>query len=150
MLVEFTVKNYRSIKDEQVLSLAKAKGDELEDSNCFTPDAPSSVPLLRSAAIYGANAAGKSNIIHAMMEMESIVSNSASSNQEGDEISVTPFLFDDDSPSEPSEFEMVFISEGVRYQYGFAATKYNIVEEWLIAYPKGRPPGSAPSPAFHR
>jgi len=139
MLVEFTVKNYRSIKDEQVLSLAKAKGDELEDSNCFTPDAPSSVPLLRSAAIYGANAAGKSNIIHAMMEMESIVSNSASSNQEGDEISVTPFLFDDDSPSEPSEFEMVFISEGVRYQYGFAATKYNIVEEWLIAYPKGRP-----------
>ncbi|MBL1294600.1 MAG: ATP-binding protein [Thiotrichales bacterium] len=139
MLVEFTVKNYRSIKDEQVLSLAKAKGDELEDSNCFTPDAPSSVPLLRSAAIYGANAAGKSNIIHAMMEMESIVRNSASSNQEGDEISVTPFLFDDDSPSEPSEFEMVFISEGVRYQYGFAATKYNIVEEWLIAYPKGRP-----------
>jgi len=139
MLVEFTVKNYRSIKDEQVLSLAKAKGDELEDSNCFTPDAPSSVPLLRSAAIYGANAAGKSNIIHAMMEMESIVRNSASSNQEGDEISVTPFLFDDDSPSEPSEFEMVFISEGVRYQYGFAATKYNVVEEWLIAYPKGRP-----------
>lgn len=139
MLVEFTVKNYRSIKDEQVLSLAKAKGDELEDSNCFTPDAPSSVPLLRSAAIYGANAAGKSNIIHAMMAMESIVRNSASSNQEGDEISVTPFLFDDDSPSEPSEFEMVFISEGVRYQYGFAATKYNVVEEWLIAYPKGRP-----------
>ncbi len=139
MLVEFTVKNYRSIKDEQVLSLAKAKGDELEDSNCFTPDAPSSVPLLRSAAIYGANAAGKSNIIHAMMEMESIVRNSASSNQEGDEISVTPFLFDDDSPSEPSEFEMVFIGEGVRYQYGFSATKYNIVEEWLIAYPKGRP-----------
>lgn len=139
MLVEFTVKNYRSIKDEQVLSLAKAKGDELENSNCFIPDAPSTVPLLRSAAIYGANAAGKSNIIHAMMEMESIVRNSASSNQEGDEISVTPFLFDDDSQDEPSEFEMVFINEGVRYQYGFAATKYNIVEEWLIAYPKGRP-----------
>lgn len=139
MLIEFTVKNYRSIKDEQVLSLVKAKGNELESTNSFVPDAPASVALLRSTAIYGPNAAGKSNIIRAMMEMESIVRNSASSYQEGDEIDVTPFLFDDKSPNEPSEFEMVFISEGVRYQYGFTATKYHIEEEWLIAYPKGHP-----------
>ncbi len=139
MLVEFTVKNFRSIKEEQVLSLVKAKGDELESSNSFTPKHPASVALLRSAVIYGANAAGKSNIIRAMMEMESIVRNSASSYQEGDEINVTPFLFDDETPNEPSEFEMVFINKGVRYQYGFSATKYNIEEEWLIAYPKGHP-----------
>lgn len=139
MLVEFTVKNYRSIKSEQVLSLAKAKSDELEDTNCFTPDALGSLPLLRSAAIYGANAAGKSNIIRAMMDMESIVRESASSTQEGDELSVTPFLFDDKTELEPSEFEMIFINKGIRYQYGFSATKFNIMEEWLIAYPKGRP-----------
>lgn len=139
MLVEFTVKNYRSIKEEQVFSMAKAKGAELEGSNSFTPDAPASVALLRSAAIYGPNAAGKSNVIRAMMEMEFIVRNSASSSQEGDDISVTPFLFDEASSSEPTEFEMVFISEGVRYQFGFSATKTHIVEEWLIAYPKGRP-----------
>ena len=138
MLVEFTVKNYRSVKEEQVFSMVKAKGDELESSNSFLPIAPASVSLLRSAAIYGANAAGKSNVIRAMMEMESIVRNSASSSQEGDEISVTPFLFDESSPSEPTEFEMVFISEGVKYQFGFCATKTHIVEEWLIAYPKGR------------
>ena len=64
MLVEFTVKNYRSIKDEQVFSMVKAKGDELESSNSFVPSAPTSVPLLRSSAIYGPNAAGKSNVIH--------------------------------------------------------------------------------------
>ncbi len=139
MLIEFSVKNYRSIKNQQVLSLARAKGDELKDTNSFVADAPASVPLLRSAAIYGPNAAGKSNIIRAITEMESIVRKSASYSQEGDEIPVTPFLFDDVSSTEPCEFEMIFVSEGTRYQYGFATTKYLVVEEWLFAYPKGRP-----------
>ena len=138
VLIEFTVKNYRSIREEQIFSMVKAKGDELESLNSFQPTASSSVPLLRSAAIYGANAAGKTNIIRAMMEMELIVRDSASSSQEGDEISVTPFLFNEISAIEPTEFEMVFISEGVRYQFGFSTTKTQIVDEWLFAYPKGR------------
>ncbi len=139
MLIEFTVKNYRSIKNEQTLSMVKAKGNELESSNCFLPDAPSSESLLRSAAIYGPNAAGKSNIIKAMMEMESIIRTSATSSQEGDELGVTPFLFNAASSKEPTEFEMVFINEGIKYQYGFTTTKDQIFEEWLIAFPKGRP-----------
>lgn len=139
MLIEFTVKNYRSIKERQVFSMVKAKGNELENSNTFLANSPASISLLRSAAIYGANAAGKSNIIRAMMDMESIVRNSASASQEGDDIPVTPFLFDDASANEPTEFEMVFISEGVRYQFGFCADKTQVTEEWLIAYPKGRP-----------
>lgn len=139
MFIEFTVKNYRSIKEEQVLSMVKAKGNELEESNSFLPDAPSSVPLLRSAVIYGPNAAGKSNVIRALMEMEHIVRHSASKNQEGDQISVTPFLFNETTSKEPTEFEMIFISEGIRYQYGFSATKTKVFEEWLIAFPKGRP-----------
>ena len=138
MLVEFTVKNFRSIKDELTFSMAKAKGDELESTNSFDPEAPASVPLLNSAAIYGPNAAGKSNVVRAMMEMESIVRHSASKSQQGDDISVTPFLFDETSSKAPTEFEMIFISEGIRYQYGFSATKTRIVEEWLIAFPKGR------------
>ncbi len=138
MFIEFTVKNYRSIKEEQVLSMVKAKGNELEESNSFLPNAPSSVPLLRSSVIYGPNAAGKSNVIRALMQMESIVQHSASTNQEGDFIPVTPFLFNDKTSSEPTEFEMVFISEGIRYQYGFSATNTKIIEEWLIAFPKGR------------
>ena len=138
MLVEFTVKNFRSIKEELTFSMAKAKGDELESTNTFIPNAPASVPLLSSAAIYGPNAAGKSNVIKAMMVMESIVRHSASEAQQGDDISVTPFLFDESSSASPTEFEMIFISEGVRYQYGFSATRTRIVEEWLIAFPKGR------------
>lgn len=138
MLIEFSVKNFRSIKEQQTLSLVKAKGAELE-SNSFMPQAPSSTELLNSVAIYGANASGKSNVIKAMMTMDSIVTGSASQSQEGDKISVTPFLFDELFSKEPSEFEIVFIQEGIRYQYGFVATKTHIVEEWLYAYPKGRP-----------
>jgi len=138
MLIEFTVKNYRSIKDAQTLSMVKAKGDELEECNSFAPHAPGCTPLLRSAAIYGPNAAGKSNVLKAIETMETIVRKSASSYQEGDNLPVDPFLFDQASRHEPTEFEMVFVHEGVKYQYGFSALKSHIVEEWLIAYPKGR------------
>lgn len=138
MLIEFSVKNYRSIKEQQTLSLVKAKGAELEN-NSFMPEAPSSTELLKSVVIYGPNASGKSNVIKAMMTMDSIVTGSASESQEGDKISVTPFLFDEISSKEPTEFEIVFIFEGIRYQYGFVATKTHIVEEWLYAYPKARP-----------
>ncbi len=139
MLIEFTVKNYRSIKDEQLLSMVKDKGDELEDTNSFSPNVPSVAPLLHSAVVYGANAAGKSNLIKALVDMEVIVRNSASKIQEGDNLPIDPFLFDDESAKAPSEFEAVFVTEGIKYQYGFTATKHKIFEEWLIAYPKGRP-----------
>lgn len=139
MLIEFSVKNFRSIKDEQTLSMAKANGSELDASNTFTPDGPTNLPLLCSAAIYGPNAAGKSNLIKAMMVMADFVRNSASEAQQGDYISVVPFLFDKKTSLEPTEFEIVFISEGVRYQYGFTATSERVQDEWLIAFPKGRP-----------
>ena len=139
MLIQFTVKNYRSIKEEQVFSMVKAKGDELLASNTFEPDSTSSTPLLRSAVIYGANAAGKSNLIKALVDMESIVRLSASKAQEGDNLPVTPFLFDDVTAREPTEFEAVFIMNGVKYQYGFSMTKEKVLEEWLIAFPKSRP-----------
>lgn len=138
MLVQFSVKNFRSIKEELVFSLVKEKGNELGSSNSFEPNSASRISLLRSAAIYGANAAGKSNVIRAMHTMERIVRHSASAGQVGKKIPVTPFLFDEESADKPSEFEMIFISEGVRYQYGFAITKYQVVEEWLFAFPNGR------------
>lgn len=138
MFIEFTVKNYRSIKEEQVFSMVKAKGEELEATNTFTPEAITNTPLLRSAVIYGANAAGKSNLIRALMDMEAIVRNSASKSQEGDSLPVTPFLFDDLTPDEPTEFEMIFINEGVKFQYGFSLNSEKLLAEWLIAYPKGR------------
>ncbi len=135
MLVEFTVKNYRSIKDEQTLSLVKANGEE---RNCFVPNISQSIALSSSAVIYGANAAGKSNLIEALAFMDNMVRKSATSRQQGDRITVTPFLFDEQTTLEPSEFELVFISQGVKFQYGFSLDKERVLEEWLFAFPKGK------------
>lgn len=139
MLIEFTVKNYRSIRDEQTLSLVMGKGDESVETNTFVPKAPATVPLLRSVAIYGANAAGKSNVMKALRAMSTLVTQSASRHEPGDELDVAPFLLDDHSASQPTEFEISFVAEGVRFQYGFAVTRKRVAEEWLLAFPNGRP-----------
>lgn len=138
MIIEFSVKNFRSIKEQQTLSLVKGKGDEMAEQNSFTPDAKSSVPLLNSCAIYGANASGKSNLIKAIDAMRKIVIGSARDTQRGDDLPVEPFLFSEESKNQPTEFEIFFIAEGVRYQYGFSLTQKRIHEEWLFAYPEGR------------
>ena len=71
--------------------------------------------------------------------MRSIVVDSADKGQIGEILPVTPFLFDETTAKAPSEFEITFISHGVRYQYGFSTTAKQIMQEWLFAYPKGRP-----------
>src|SRR5574341_314784 len=139
MIIEFSVTNFRSIKEKQVLSLAAAKGGELDESNTFPSDISRLPKLLRSAVMYGANASGKSNTILALNLMQFLVLQSFSAIQEGQPVPVAPFLFDTESANSPSEFEIAFISEGTRYQYGFSATQQRITEEWLIAYPEGKP-----------
>lgn len=140
MIIQFTVKNFRSIRGEINLQLIKGKGDELEGKNSFAVEAngASNLELVRSAVIYGANAAGKSNIITALAEMRWMVMHSATKLQLNDKLDVEPFMFDSNNRSEPTEFEVDFVSEGNRYQYGFSATKTRIIEEWLFAYPFGR------------
>ncbi len=139
MLIEFSTANFRSLRDRQTLSLTKAKGDELVESNTFTTVAANTFELLRSAAIYGPNASGKSNFLLALQTMKEIILESATNLQRGDKLPVTPFRLSKATRHAPSEFEVIFIVDKVRYQYGFSATADRIHEEWLLAYPKGRP-----------
>ena len=139
MLIEFTVANYRSIKDEATLSLVAGPGKEHRERNVREPVMQSDVrarPLLRSAAIYGANAAGKTNLIRALEAMQDIVVESSRADRE---LPVTPFLFDAEYKNQPTQFEMACIVDGVRYRYGFSATQDTVVDEWLYAWPRGRP-----------
>jgi len=138
MLIEFSVANFRSLHERQTFSLAKAAGKELVDTNTFETEAFNSFELLRSAVVYGANASGKSNFIRALHTMKEIVVGSATG-QRGDRLPVVPFRLSKASAHEPSEFEATFIIDNVRYQYGFSATTERIHEEWLLAYPMGRP-----------
>lgn len=139
MLIEFSVANFRSLRERQTFSLAKAKGGELAAANTFKVQAANEYELLRSAAIYGPNAGGKSNFLLALKTMKRIVLESATSQQRGDKLPVTPFRLSNTTLNTPSEFEVMFIVDQVRYQYGFTATAERIHEEWLLAYPKGRP-----------
>ena len=138
MLVEFQVTNFRSIREPATLSMAKTSGSELADTHTFDPQTASVPHLLRGALIYGPNASGKSNLVKALKTMRELVLYSAKGGQEGELLPVAPFRLDVDSPNQPSEFEIVFISEGVRYQYGFAATMERVTAEWLLAFPEGR------------
>lgn len=138
MIIDFSVKNFRSIAEKVTLSLIAGKGNELEQ-NVYSLEEPTKLNLLRSAVIYGPNAAGKSNIIQAITTMADMIVESATGSKASDLIDVTPFKLDSSLTKQPSEFEIDFIVEGVRYQYGFSATAERIYEEWLYAFPKSRP-----------
>ncbi|MDV6326853.1 ATP-binding protein [Idiomarina sp. Sol25] len=139
MLIEMSVANFRSLRDQQTFSLMKSSSDELECTNTFSTRAFKTFELLRSAAIYGPNASGKSNFLAALRTMKKIVQESASHYKRGDKLPVTPFRLNAENRGLPSEFEVSCIVDGVRYQYGFSVTAEKVHEEWLFAYPKGRP-----------
>ena len=131
MLVEFKVANYRSFREEQTLSLVASKDTELGD-NCVDQG---KLRLLKAVGIYGPNASGKSNLIKALSTMRDIIEKPG---KPGERLPVAPFRLHDKYIDEPSSFEVTFIHEESRYQYGFTATTERIHDEWLYAYPKGR------------
>ena len=139
MLIEFSVTNYRSFLTTQCLSLTANTAAELQEENTFASPVSSLPRLLRSAVVYGPNAAGKSNLIQAIGFMKRFVLSSAKESQEGERIDIKPFLLKKESSQKPSEFEVMFIQGEIRYQYGFTANSRRVTGEWLFAYPEGRP-----------
>jgi AAA15 family ATPase/GTPase len=138
MLIEFSFENFRSVRERQTLTMVATAAKELREFNCLDTKLPGVPSLVRSAVIYGPNAAGKTNVLRAMLTMQQIVLTSANT-QQGAKLNVQPFAFDKKTVHAPSEFEAIFVWDSVRYQYGFAATETEIVREWLIAYPTGKP-----------
>lgn len=140
MLIQFSVENYRAILGRQTLSMAASKYfKELEALNTFQAGDAESIPrLLRANVVYGPNASGKSTLVDAFDFMRDRVINSARESQANEEIDVTPFKLTAASRVGDSEFEVTFIEEGIRYQYGFRCNRQRFTEEWLFAYPEGR------------
>ena len=138
MLIEFSVTNYRSFLTPQSLTLTANTATEFQEENTFVSPVLNLPRLLCSAVVYGPNAAGKSNLVQAIAFMKRFVLSSAKESQEGEEIDVTSFLFKLQNSRNPSEFEVLFIQDDIRYQYGFAANSKRVTGEWLFAYPEGR------------
>lgn len=139
MLVEFRVKNFRSLRDEQVLSLVASTDKTLLDTHALGTGLKVAPHLLKSAVVYGANASGKSNLVKALQYMRGVVQESAAL-QPGQTFGrLQPFKLDTASDSQPTEFEVTFIVDGVRYQYGFAMNSKRIVSEYLLVYKAFKP-----------
>jgi AAA15 family ATPase/GTPase len=136
MLLDFCVENFRSFRDKQIISLIKAKGNELEENNTFHCETKGGgFELLRSAVIYGPNAGGKSNFLRALLAMRQIILHSVE-DQHVLEKTIVPFRLDSASSNRATVFSVNFITDDVHYQYGFEATNKKIQKEWLNAYPK--------------
>ncbi len=138
MLIEFRVANFKSIRDEQVISLVADKDKSHIETHSFQTGIKSIPFVLKSAAIYGANASGKSNMIEALVFIHREVIESYVRPQ-GSKINLRPFRLDKSKLNEPSEFEITFLINQTRYQYGFVINSERITDEWLLVYEKSKP-----------
>ncbi len=137
MLLQFSIKNFKTFKDKATLSLIASNYDKdtREDENVYMEE-KFGIRLLKSAVIFGANASGKTNLLGALAFMRSFVINSSKESQKGEKINVQPFRLNEETESEPSEFEVIFIVNKEQYRYGFEATQQKIISEWLYHKPK--------------
>jgi uncharacterized protein len=133
MLLKFRCKNFRSIREEQELSLvaAKTRSDEKDESLIITP--LDNLCLLRSAVIYGPNASGKSNVLDAFAAFRRIVSDSWRSWKPNGPIpEFDPFLLDETSKEGETEFQLTFSITDRIYRYSFSFDQRVFREESLI------------------
>lgn len=144
MIIQFSFKNYKSFRNEVTLDMTATKKTELQDHVANIGNDK----LLKIAAIYGANAAGKSNIYDAFEYMSYYVyssfkfgGDSESKQIDNDKYQkVTPFILDENAKKEPTTFEVFFIdnddSMKKTYQYGFSLLQNSVEEEWLYVKSK--------------
>ena len=131
MLLEYSCSNYKSIKEKIAFSMIAGSDDTFADKQIVAGNQN----VLRTAIMYGPNGSGKSNVINSLTFMKELVSNSISY-QPGQGIFRAPHKLS--SISEPSEFKIQFIRNGLRYAYGFILRDYSVIEEYLYYFPNGR------------
>ncbi|MCF8363452.1 MAG: ATP-binding protein [Prolixibacteraceae bacterium] len=110
----------------------KSKNSDIDHNNTF--QVSNKLTLLKSAAIYGANGSGKSNIVRAMIAMLVFVRENLKDDIIGEKI-IDPFLLDQSSSSKPTFFQLSFILNGSKYRYGFEVLKNEVKSEWLFGSP---------------
>ena len=136
MILEIRLSNFFSIKDEVVLDMQAAnlqtKQAKTLEGNTFVVGGER---LLKTVAIYGANASGKSSIINGIRACVRMIFESHNYN-ENTVFNFTPFKFG--GMNEPSRFFIRFLINRVEYEYSFSMTKLEIITEALYSYPKGR------------
>lgn len=131
MLVQFMLKNVLSFKEETILDMTAINA--YKEHACNLIDRGGKEKYLKVAAIYGANASGKSNLYLAMSYFQGMIVESFNNVDDETETALEkyymPFSFDEGC--ENSEFQIVEILDEYEYRYGFAYNNEYIAEEWL-------------------
>lgn len=135
MLLQFSVENFLSFNDEQTFSMVASDGDTRHPLHVIEAENGKNLSFLRAAALYGANASGKSNLVKAVAFARNRILNGTRS---GQTIPVTPFKLSGGGGNRPSKFAFIFYHQGIVYNYGFLLNRTRIVEEWLYATPNKR------------
>ena len=138
MLIDFTISNFRSVKEAITLSMLATKIKEHPD-NIFQPNKEKNIKLIRSALIYGANASGKSNILRALNVFQEFVVKSTDL-KVGEKITYyQPFKLEKTWAKKPTLFEIEFFGkDSVRYRYMVEFNSEEIIKESLVFFPKGQ------------
>lgn len=129
MLIEFSVSNFRSIKDMQTLSFVATAINEHEDTHVF--QANEKTRLLKSVGVYGANSSGKSNLVKAIGAMLGFIKAPFDEKQKFQE-QIQPFKFNTATRNEGTFFQIMFILDSKTFRYGFVYDKGIIKSEWLF------------------
>lgn len=133
MILEFSITNFLSFKDKVTFSMIANAMSGLDDNYITSNDRR----VLKTNVIYGANASGKTNLFKILTIVISMLRSSNNANINA-KLPIIPFKFDKNTINNPSEFEIKFIVDDVRYVYGFIADTNKIHEEYLYYYPNGR------------
>ena len=133
MILEFSITNFLSFKEKVTFSMVANATNGLDDNYIISNNRR----VLKTNAIYGANASGKTNLFKILTIAISMLRSSNTTNINA-KLPITPFKFAKNTLNKPSEFEIKFIVDDVRYVYGFVADSNKIYEEYLYYYPNGR------------
>jgi energy-coupling factor transporter ATP-binding protein EcfA2 len=134
MLLRFKFSNFRSFRSEQELSLVAGSLNDHSEGVFEIPGLKERA--LPVAAIYGANASGKTTVLRALQFMNRVIRQSHRLWEPEQPIPLEPFA--GEGPETPTRFGVDFIHAGIRHQYGFAVNSAAVLEEWLHVYPKGK------------
>jgi uncharacterized protein len=137
MLIDFSAENFRSVRDRATLSFVASPDSSHRSTHCLATGLRSVPWVTRGAAVYGANASGKSNLIFGLVTMGNMVRQSTLTETQFAEF-YTPFRLEKGSAGQPTEFEVNLLLSGVRYEYGFSYDGQRIRSEWLTVYRTGK------------
>lgn len=134
-LLQFTVGNYRSFHKQRTFSMVP---NSIQDNPKECIVAEGRYKYLTTAAVYGANSSGKSNLVLALASMKKVVLTSVKLNDK-ELLYYDPFLLAADTGIQPTYFEIVYLNEDEeRVRYGFEYTMERIEKEWLFVCKKSK------------